>query len=852
MSHPTAATADSEDTRTSTAAIESENGGRVPSRSIVQSLTTHDSTDLSSATSSFLFVAPSPPQVVVHGDDGPGSETMYQFASLDISSDDADTSNRERDDSEDDRRSSTEFTSPASQSSRTSLHRERGPDYELLGTTGITFNPRMRNTLSDSPGASTAPQQEGRVLFRETIKGLKPTDYKKGAPKKGTPTVISDFGTQQFKQSHENNSPVTSISASHETLETRLFAARHLARHPHSEAWTQDEGFIPKKQLEDIITEDSVFQELYPHFSKRFYTDEIRKFASYICRDTCVLLADGRFKLKSFKPIFALLAMFDRTSEILEFLEEDVSDLDLPLVKVNNGRDGRYRIGRRTRSFKSGEDEGTPLRCFSKWNRINCETFLRYYQWMMLSPFFKESDYNDIQHYELHNSHILPWTNESEDEYKEVNGGFATVFPVRIHEEHHNFADSEACKRGFAIKQLLDKSPKKFKREVKILQKFVGHNAHPHIVALLATYRHCGKYHMIFYRAQGDLFRYWSEINPTPTFNQDTILWVVKQCKGIADGLVLLHRHHTFSESEMDDLETPRAPGPTQSVYMGIRETAHRKYATRKQHSLNNTDLDLVGDPKGCKRLEDDLAVSSGRHDRKGQLQFGRHGDLKPENILWFEGCEGDRGTLKIADFGQAELHEWKSKTRKLSEVADTMAYRSPESHLDDNRFKQSSDVWSLGCVFLVFVTWTLGGAELVMKFARIRSARDEYWGVKSDAFFEMRRLTDATDKWTVTVKPSVVEFIHQLHMHTKCSAFIHDILDLIYTKMLVIEISSSNERISCVEVHRELTELYKECCKSKEYATAPKPWIVEDSIPPHSAPAHLPTPTSRAQEFAV
>lgn len=510
-------------------------------------------------------------------------------------------------------------------------------------------------------------------------------------------------------------------------------------------------GFIPKKQLDNIITEESVYLELMEHFAHSFDEAKFKEYAAYICRDEKVIVRDGRVKLKSYKPVFALLVMFNKTSEILDILGEDVSDLDLPLVEIVEGSYGRHRIGRRSRVHKiHSPDTNVHLWCFSKWSRVESESFLRY-QWMMLAPFFRESEYNDVQHYELHDSHILPWIDRADDEYFEHQGGFGTVFPVHIHPEHHNFGDSEACKRGFAIKQLMHRNPVRFKREVEILQKFVGNNAHPHIVSLLATYEHCGKYHMIFYRAQGDLFTYWKTVNPRPSFSSTTVLWVARQCEGIADGLVQLHRHRTLPKSAEDDGESL-----VQSIYpqrsnAQSRETIQPTTASKSQNLLGKSNLGKR------KRPVDDTGVEQELREREGEWQFGRHGDLKPENILWFEGSEGAPGTLKIADFGQAELHEWQCKTRKRSEDADTMAYRAPECHFEEGKFRQSSDVWSLGCLLLVFVTWTLGGAELVNEFAQVRSAFDEYWGMPSDTFFQSRSLQEP-DTYSVTVKPAVVQ----------------------------------------------------------------------------------------------
>ncbi|KAK7993700.1 6-hydroxy-D-nicotine oxidase [Apiospora arundinis] len=758
---------------------------------------------------------------------------------------------QDRYDSEEDFRPSTAITSPRSQLSQLS------PKYGIKGTdwSPVPINAdvgrRLRNATSNCSTGAFSPSHEGHGLLLEVIGGLDPADYARDASQRAPPTVVSDAGIQHYKgQTRVSNDTASITSAPHKSLEVRLFDARQLPRHPQTEPWTQDRGFIPKKQLDDIITEESVFRELKPHFSYRFTDEQIREHARYICRDTQFVLGDGRIKLKSYKPVFALLVWFRRSSNILEFLAEDVSDIDLPLINITDSHDGSHRIGRRSRTSTTESGIRSPLRCFSNWGRIESESFLRY-QWTMLSPFFRESDYNDVQHYELQDNHILPWVDDTKEEYLEQQGGFGTVFPVRIHEEHHNFGDPEACRRGFAIKQLFHKNPIKFEREVGILQKFVGHNAHPHIVSLLATYKHCGKYHMIFYRAQGDLLSYWKKVNPKPSFNLETIMWVAKQCEGIAHGLVRLHRHFTILKSEEDDGDNDLvSPVYLQRVAAQGRKVAHVKSAVKqpipcKGHLERNADLGKR------KRAKDDSGIDPDMRKRTGQWQFGRHGDLKPENILWFEGNENSLGTLKIADFGQAELHEWHCKTQKRSEVADTMTYRSPEYHFGDSKFRQSSDIWSLGCLFLVFVAWTLGGEDLVSKFGKARSAIDTYWGVNTDTFFAIKSLGDGTDAWSVMVKPAVIEFIHELHLHPKCSAYIHELLGLIHTKMLVIEIASPNKRMACMHVHQELKKMRQKCCADSDYATAAAPWKEqENSMPEVSSPVHVRPPTAAMMEF--
>lgn len=91
------------------------------------------------------------------------------------------------------------------------------------------------------------------------------------------------------------------------------------------------------------------------------------------------------------------------------------------------------------------------------------------------------------------------------------------------------------------------------------------------------------------------------------------------------------------------------------------------------------------------------------------------HTDLKPENILL---CDDDfyeekkngksylvpkSSKIKLIDFGGA-THDSDSK----SSVINTRQYRSPEVILQCCRWSHSSDVWSLGCIFVELFTGNL------------------------------------------------------------------------------------------------------------------------------------------------
>jgi len=73
------------------------------------------------------------------------------------------------------------------------------------------------------------------------------------------------------------------------------------------------------------------------------------------------------------------------------------------------------------------------------------------------------------------------------------------------------------------------------------------------------------------------------------------------------------------------------------------------------------------------------------------------HRDIKPDNILVTEDFQ-----VKLCDFGfsrSINKESAKQKTRSLSPTVFTRYYRPPEVILNEKRYNQSADVWSIGCV---------------------------------------------------------------------------------------------------------------------------------------------------------
>jgi serine/threonine protein kinase len=159
---------------------------------------------------------------------------------------------------------------------------------------------------------------------------------------------------------------------------------------------------------------------------------------------------------------------------------------------------------------------------------------------------------------------------------------------------------------------------------------------------------------------------------------------------------------------------------------------------------------------------------------RRNRIQhFGRHGDITPSNILWFDDNSGEpgqlTGTLKISDFGQTEMNSFRSKTR-ARDVPHTFTYRPPECDIGFAIIRQTFDIWGLGCVYLEFLTWFLGGKQLLIEFADTRMSPDEsLGGIRADTFFRLEKGIEG-NAFQATVKETVTMVSAQSYSFYECT----------------------------------------------------------------------------------
>ncbi|KAK8080791.1 kinase-like protein [Apiospora hydei] len=164
---------------------------------------------------------------------------------------------------------------------------------------------------------------------------------------------------------------------------------------------------------------------------------------------------------------------------------------------------------------------------------------------------------------------------------------------------------------------------------------------------------------------------------------------------------------------------------------------------------------------------------------------FGRHGDIKAENILWFKKQSEELDQLVLNDFGLARLHSKISRSMQIAiGMPRTETYRAPEFDIPNGKITRTSDIFSLGCTFLEFVTWFLEGFKAAdVEFVDARSEPDPHDpNFKLDTFF---KIEDESGTKVPIIKQQVKDWIQRLRDHRNCTHYINDFLDLIEQNML-------------------------------------------------------------------
>ncbi|KAH7120342.1 kinase-like domain-containing protein [Dactylonectria estremocensis] len=201
--------------------------------------------------------------------------------------------------------------------------------------------------------------------------------------------------------------------------------------------------------------------------------------------------------------------------------------------------------------------------------------------------------------------------------------------------------------------------------------------------------------------------------------------------------------------------------------------------------------------------------------DPRDKEQYGRHGDIKGANLLVYRtrASGSDQWQIFVADFGLSRFHRQQSRSM-VHPKATSPSYRPPEFDLPNGTLSRKSDIWSLGAFYLEHLTWFLEGWKAVETgFPEFREVED-YQGVLSDTFFHI--VMQGSSRKAI-VKPEVTEWIILLHQHRGATQYIHDLLDLIEKRMLVVDRES---RIEASHLKVQLQDMCQRCISNRNYCT--------------------------------
>lgn len=530
--------------------------------------------------------------------------------------------------------------------------------------------------------------------------------------------------------------------------------------------------YIPRHKLLEILSPEKVRAILdSPFFETCLNKNEL---VESIHRDS------RRLKL------LAVLIGIEKVQDLPKYVTDGVDDQCLPMILDHSERAFCRK------HFKCHET-------LDAYNRSNAREQFSSWSYSLSAPYISYNP-NLHSHYVLDPGDIFPVTGEKIRKKAitstkganamaplppdvNLDGGFSEVYRVKIEKSHYDFGKLGIRHPDgyFALKKLNTNNEEEFNMELSSLlfsmDKSSGKTASKHLIQLLATFEvidpysdtKCPTYYLLFDWAEGNLPQFWKVKEKEYVGNKNHCLWMSQQFHEICLALQSVHneREKTLMKFINDNPEVDSSVGP------------------------NNV------------------------HDL-----YGRHGDIKPDNFLWFR-PEKSSELLALSDFGLGRLHTQVSRSNQNpKDIARTATYIAPEFDLKDGRVSRASDIYSLGCVFLEYVTWFLLGYDSVINdFPNRRNDKDVYPGWESDKFF-MIQVDQQSGTQTPIMKPQVREWISELQQHKNCSGYLHQLLDIIGDKMLEPE---RTKRVDIASLSYEMEVLRKRCEGDELFYSAPK-----------------------------
>ncbi|KAI0022816.1 hypothetical protein F4780DRAFT_136836 [Xylariomycetidae sp. FL0641] len=234
------------------------------------------------------------------------------------------------------------------------------------------------------------------------------------------------------------------------------------------------------------------------------------------------------------RKLFATLASIEKADSIVLFIDNDVSDNDLPLRRCGITSLSFYR--------KTHPENQPPLSFLEGIWTSSDARHLASEQYRFVVPFF-DMQSRDVCFYKMDDPKIILPFLTWEDKNRGAKG---RVHSTEIHPAHHNFRRT-GNNHLFAVKELHKSDWVEYQDEVKNLVRFSrSRRSHRHLIRLLLAFQHGDEYHLMFPMAHGNLVDLWQGEQLLPTVSSN-VIWLIKQCGGIANGLKMIHHSDSWA-----------------------------------------------------------------------------------------------------------------------------------------------------------------------------------------------------------------------------------------------------------------------------------------------------------------
>ncbi|KAL9622896.1 MAG: hypothetical protein Q9160_002822 [Pyrenula sp. 1 TL-2023] len=526
--------------------------------------------------------------------------------------------------------------------------------------------------------------------------------------------------------------------------------------------------FIPRELLSGLMTLKTISQVVdYLSCCSNLPPAAKKQLAQEVC------FGGGPKHRPPCKKLLAVLILLNLEENFVKLIkgnvddnnDDGINDLCLPLHVVSES-DGTKNL-----KCRNSKHNHHAINQYGKKQRLDVSQ----YTYAVMSPYFTKPP-NQHVHYILDNNDVLPIVQSTDREPSGARdlkrnkgmstyGGFSRVQCVRFHHSHFHF-DSEDLPEGsklFALKRLNSTKVDDFNIELASLLN-CQNGGNQHLIKLLFTFEIKGarstdsSEFCLVFPWADGNLWHFWKVYQDPSNRDDRTIWMAEQCLELVKAL-----RHVHNERELD---------------------------------LN--------------RLPD--------VDEKNLELYGRHGDVKAENTLWFE----SENILVMADFGLGRLHSKISASNDTKSLAKTATYRAPEFDMADGKISRACDIYSMGCMFLEFVTWHLQGWESVDDaFSQHRLEMDHHT-FETDIFFKIKESSGAHK--TAIRKEKVTTWIEQLKRNPHCTPYHIQFLDVIDKNMLE---PNRHKRIKCSSLQRKLALFVETCHRDPSYYKEPAQHLV-------------------------